>query len=379
MSQISVRLGVECQMALSRYGIRNMADVAPKPNRTRLWLWGLGLGLALALGGAALWWNLAANKTTLVFVETMAKAATTRVLAVNGQVDALTSVLVRSAVSGNLQGTLVSEGDMVTEGALLARVDPSQQTAVVRQAQSAVDQGLLVQSQARADYSRLRDLPGVVTRSALEDAQIALANAGQSVESLRALLQQAQIQLARYRIVAPIAGTITLRNVDPGQYIDPSTALFTLSDLTHLVIETNVDEAYATQIGTGQTATLQLVGTIQTLPGKVTFVAPRVDTATGGLAIKITPDSPLKAPVGLTVTANIVIEENPAALTIPRAAMVTGPAVYLLKSGKAVKTPIEVIDWPAARLIVTKGLAVGDLVITDASGMTNGKAVKAAN
>lgn len=379
MSQISVRLGVECQMALSQYGIRNMADVAPKPNRTRLWLWGLGLGLALALGGAALWWNLAANKTTLVFVETMAKAATTRVLAVNGQVAALTSVLVRSAVSGNLQGTLVSEGDTVTEGALLARVDPSQQTAVVRQAQSAVDQGLLVQSQARADYSRLRDLPGVVTRSALEDAQIALANAGQSVESLRALLQQAQIQLARYRIVAPIAGTITLRNVDPGQYIDPSTALFTLSDLTHLVIETNVDEAYATQIGTGQTATLQLVGTIQTLPGKVTFVAPRVDTATGGLAIKITPDSPLKAPVGLTVTANIVIEENPAALTIPRAAMVTGPAVYLLKSGKAVKTPIEVIDWPAARLIVTKGLAVGDLVITDASGMTNGKAVKAAN
>jgi RND family efflux transporter MFP subunit len=269
------------------------------------------------------------------------------------------------------------EGDKVSAGALLARVDPTQQQAVVRQAQSALDQGLLVQTQAASDYARLRDLAGVATRSAIEDAQVALAKAAQSVESLRAQLEQAQIQLDRYRIAAPIGGTITERDVDPGQYIDPSTALFTLSDLSSLVIETNVDEAYATQIVEGQSATLQRVGTTETLPGKVSFVSPRVDTATGGLKVKIAPDSVMVAPVGLTVTANIVVEEQPKALTIPRAAMVTGPAVYLLKSGKAVKTPVEVIDWPATRLIVTKGLAVGDVLIANATGITEGEAVKA--
>ena len=59
--------------------------------------------------------------------------------------------------------------------------------------------------------------------------------------------------------------------------------------------------------------------------------------------------------------------------------MVAGPAVFLLKSGKAVKTPVEVIDWPATRLIVTKGLQAGDVLIADATGIVDGAAVKAAD
>ncbi len=347
------------------------------PKAKAKWPWLLGLALCLVLAGGFVWWKFFRTTFTTVTVETIAEAPTQRVLAVNGQVAAITAVSVRSAVSGSLQGTMAAEGDRVSAGALLARVDSTQQQAVLRQAQSALDQGLLVQTQAGADYARLRDLADVTTRSALETAQTTLASAGQTVETLRAQLEQAQIQLDRYQITAPISGTITERNVDPGQYIDPSTTLFTLSDLSSLVIETNVDEAYATQITQGQSATLQRVGTTETLPGKVSFVAPRVDTATGGLKVKITPDTLMAAPVGLTVTANIVVEEEPKALTIPRAAMITGPAVYLLKSGKAVKTAVEVIDWPATRLIVTKGLSVGDVLIANATGITEGEAVKA--
>ncbi len=341
------------------------------------WPWLLGLGICVVLVGGLVWWQFLRTTVVTVAVETVAQVATQRVLAVNGQVAAITSVSVRSAVSGSLQGTMAAEGNKVSAGTLLAKVDPTQQEAVLRQAQSALDQGLLVQSQAGADYARLRDLAGVSTRSAVQDAQMTLASAGQRVESLRAQLEQAQIQLDRYRITTPISGTITQRNVDPGQYIDLSTALFTLSDLSSLVIETNVDEAYATQILQGQSAALQRVGTTETLPGKVSFVAPRVDTATGGLKVKIAPDNVMEAPVGLTVTANIVVEEDPNALTIPRAAMVAGPAVYLLQSGKAVRTAVEVIDWPATRLIVTKGLAVGDVLIADATGITDGETVKA--
>ena len=347
------------------------------PKAKAKWPWLLGLALCLVFAGGFVWWKFFRTTSTTVTVETIAEAPTQRVLAVNGQVAAITAVSVRSAVSGSLQGTMAAEGDKVSAGALLARVDSTQQQAVLRQAQSALDQGLLVQTQAGADYARLRDLADVTTRSALETAQTTLASAGQTVETLRAQLEQAQIQLDRYQITAPISGTITERNVDPGQYIDPSTTLFTLSDLSSLVIETNVDEAYATQITQGQSATLQRVGTTETLPGKVSFVAPRVDTATGGLKVKITPDTLMAAPVGLTVTANIVVEEEPKALTIPRAAMITGPAVYLLKSGKAVKTAVEVIDWPATRLIVTKGLSVGDVLIANATGITEGEAVKA--
>jgi hypothetical protein len=48
----------------------------------------------------------------------------------------------------------------------------------------------------------------------------------------------------------------------------------------------------------------------------------------------------------------------------------------VLVAGHAVKTAVEVIDWPAARLIVTKGLSVGDAVIVTAAGLTDGQAVK---
>ena len=52
--------------------------------------------------------------------------------------------------------------------------------------------------------------------------------------------------------------TVMIRSVDPGQLVDPTMALFTLADLSMLLVETDVDEAYATQIATGQVAQVLL-------------------------------------------------------------------------------------------------------------------------
>lgn len=346
-----------------------------KPKHTRAWFWTLGAAIVVIAAGLLYWQNFT-TRALIVRVETVAPGHASRVLAVNGQVAAASSVSVRSAVTGSILGKMAEVGQSVAAGDVLAQVDPTQQQAVVRQAQSALAQGMTVQAQARSDYARLRDLGSIATRASVEAAQTTLAGASQSVESLTAMLEQAQIQLSRYTIVAPIAGVIMQRNADPGQFIDPSLSLFTLSDLSTLVVETNVDEAYATQVAKGQIAALQLVGTTQTLPGKVSFVSPRVDPTTGGLEVKIAPDAILSAPVGLTVTANIVIEDRADALTVPRTAMLPGPAVFVVKSGRATRTPIAAIDWPAARLIVTQGLDVGDVVISDATGVKDGALVK---
>ena len=345
----------------------------PKPRHRAAWAFGAVLILGLL---AVFWLRPFSPKPPLVTVEVMAMAPAQRVLAVNGQVEAVSSIFVRSAVSGTVVGKMAEEGQSVTAGEILAQLDASQQQAVVRQAQSALAQGLLVQAQAGSDYAHLRDLGPVAARVKVEDAQRALARAAQSVESLRAALDQAQIQSNRYTIRAPLSGVIMQRTADPGQFIEPALSIFTLSDLSSLRIETNLDEAYATQIALGQRAVLQLVGTTGTQDGKVSFVSPRVDPATGGLQVKITPDAALKAPVGLTVTANIIVEDRALALTIPRSAMVAGPAVYVLVAGRAVKTAVEVIDWPAARLIVTKGLLAGDRVIVSAAGLKDGLPVK---
>ncbi len=298
----------------------------------------------------------------------------TRLLAVNGKIAAQTSVQIRASVSATVLDLLVQEGDAVTKGQVLARLDDTQQRAVVQQAISTLQGGQIQQAQAEATYSRSLELGSLIARSKLEDAQRSLDGAEQEVARLSAILEQAKIQLARYTVQAPIAGTVIARSVDLGQLVDASTALFTLADLSELIVETDVDESYGTQIALGQAAKMRLVGSRTTLEGAVTFVSPKVDAATGGLAVKIGFAAPLSAPVGLTVTANIVVDQRDG-ITVPRAALM-GDAVFLYVDGKAKRTPVSYIDWPAARLIVTDGLKAGDLVIMDSTGLSDGLTVK---
>ena len=89
-------------------------------------------------------------------------------------------------------------------------------------------------------------------------------------------------------------------------------------------------------------------------------------------------DARLSAPVALTVTANIIVDSRSAAISLPRTAIVTdaqGTAAFVVANGTAQRQSVNVIDWPAARLIVTDGLRPGDVVIADATGLTEGQAV----
>jgi RND family efflux transporter MFP subunit len=348
--------------------------------RRRWWLWVTGAVLAVGLGGLA-WLQPWAAAVTEVAVDVVALGPVSRVLAVNGRVAGEVSVEVRPLVSGRLLDVRVSEGAVVEVGDVLAMIDPATQAAIVRQAMASLDAALLAQADARSTFARTKALGSNVARVVLEAADRSVQTAAQEVAQMTALLEQAQIQLARFTIRAPVAGSVLVLTAKPGQTVEPSTVLMTIADLGQLVVETDVDESYATQIRMGQPAALQLAGESEVRSGHVSFVSQRVDVATGGLAIELTAETPLSAPIGLTVTANITVDDRPAAITIPRAAIVqgdSGSTVFVVRDGTAKRQPVTVIDWPAARLIVTDGLVAGDQVIIDATGITDGQAVKVA-
>jgi len=349
--------------------------------RKRPWLWALGAVLVLAVGGGFYWWQPWAAKVPLVVVETVAPAPLSRVLAVNGRIAALHPVEVRATISGTVLEVLKAEGDRVANGEVIARIDAVGQQAAVRQALAALDVGTVAQVQAMADADRLRALGGNVTRNALEDATRKLQSARQEIDRLAAFFDQAQIQLAKYTITAPIAGTVLIRGVEPGQSAEATTILFTLADQSPLVVQAEVDETYAAQIAVGQKAVLQMAGETATRPGHVSFVSPRVNPDTGALVVKITPDPAISAPVGLTVTANIVVDEKASGFTAPRSAILTeaeATAAYVIVDGKAKRRVVSVVPWPAVRLEVTEGLTEGDVLIVDPTGLTDGQAVKIA-
>jgi RND family efflux transporter MFP subunit len=315
-----------------------------------------------------------------VSVEVVALAPVTRVLAVNGRIASVQSLDVRALVSGRLADVRVAEGDGVQRGLELARIDSAGQQAILRQAVAGLDAALVGQAQARDTLERTQALGANVARTASEDAARAVQSAAQEVARATAQVEQAQVQLENYTIRAPMTGTVLALNVDPGQSIDPTTALMTIADLDQLVVETDVDEAYATQIRAGLPALLQLAGETTLRNGSVSFVSQRVDPSTGGLAVELRFDDPVSAPIGLTVTINIIVDSRNAAITAPRAAIQSveeGDVVFVMKDGTAQSRPVSVIDWPAARLIVTEGLAPGDVLILDATGIGDGEAVRA--
>jgi RND family efflux transporter MFP subunit len=350
--------------------------VAPARARPRRWPWVAALVLALA-GAVVLYFQPWSDRAVPVTSETVERGPVTRVLAVNGRIAALHSVDIRALVGGTLGDLPVAEGDTVAEGDVLARIDSAAQQAVVRQAVAGLDAALVAEARARDALDRAVALGANIPRTEREAAERALMTARQDVARATAQVDQAQVQLENHTMRAPMAGTVLSLNVEPGQAIDPATVLMTLADLDRLIVETDVDEAYATQIREGQEALLQLSGEAGTREGRVSFVSQRVDPDTGGLAVELSFDQPLRAPVGLTVTTNIVVERHEDAITAPRAAIEDG-AVYVVVDGLALRRPVSVIDWPAERLVVTEGLATGDVLITDAEGLSEGQMVKVA-
>jgi multidrug resistance efflux pump len=103
-------------------------------------------------------------------------------------------------------------------------------------------------------------LGGNVARSVLESEARAVQSAERDVERLTAALEQAQVALRDHVIRAPMNGTVLILDAEVGQIADQATPILTLADLSDLIVEADVDEAYATQINEGQPAVLQLAG-----------------------------------------------------------------------------------------------------------------------
>jgi HlyD family secretion protein len=209
-----------------------------------------------------------------------------RVVSASGTLRALNTVNVGAEVSGQITNVYVDFNSPVTQGQLLAEIDPTRPRARVTQARASVDLARATLAQANAAISRSRTDVEVQEReyerrkqlaekgfvsgagldqaqNALVAAQAALSTALAQAQSARAQIAQstaelesAQLDLSRTRIIAPTSGVVIDKLVDAGTTVAANFQtpnLFTIAaDTSRMQVEAAVDEADIGQVRRGQ-------------------------------------------------------------------------------------------------------------------------------
>ena len=161
-------------------------------------------------------------------------------------------VTVGTKLSNTVRDVLIDDNYEVTQGELLVQIDPRDYEVLLHEAQANYDK-------AKADYDRDTALAGT---SAISKQDLDTTRAAFDVTA--AQLEQAKLNLEYTRITAPVAGRITRKNVEPGDYIQTGQTLFSI--VPHDIwVTANFKETQLTYMLPGQPATIR----IDAFPGKV--------------------------------------------------------------------------------------------------------------
>ena len=338
--------------------------------------WVLAGLVILALCALLLWPRLPAVK-----ILEIQSGEAARVLAVNGRIRPRLSVDVKSPVPGRLIMLPFDVGQNVDQGILIARIDDAPQRAVIRQAQSqlAAEQENLAQT--RRDLTRYEKLAEMVSTQRVEQARLGMRQAQDEVLRLTATVEQAREVQDRHQIRAPFSGVITERPVDPGQTIGSDTTVYRLADTSAPEVTAPVDELYATEMKVGMAATVAVPGFERPLTARIIQMEDRVDPETGARAVRLRFDAPpTRAPAGLTVSVNLIVDQRHDAISIPRSAILNPSASPHVRTvdaaGHVADQLINFTDWPAEKVIVTAGLKQGMRILADPRAAEPGSRVR---
>jgi HlyD family secretion protein len=376
----------------------------------------LGLGIViLAAAGAGGWAAYTRGpKPTIVETAKVERADVQSKVTANGKIQAKKKVDISATIAGQITQLAVKEGDKVAKGQLLLQIDAVNPRANARSTEFSM-QALLrdVESaqanlgQARTDLARAENnfRAQIIPEADVERARTAVATAEagaqaaqRRVDEARARLEGAQDTLAKTTVRSPIDGIVTAKRVEEGEVAvigvqnQPGTVLLTISDMSVVEAEMEVDETAIPQVQVGQEARVRIDAyPNQTFPAVVTEVGSspilRQGGATPNEAIKFEVKVQLKTPPenvkpGLSVQADILTGFRPQAVVVPIQALVVRDierkpgeqpkpgeprdeeGVYLMDGGKAKFQPIKTGLMGEMTLEVTKGLAGGETIIS---------------
>jgi membrane fusion protein (multidrug efflux system) len=292
-------------------------------------------------------------------------------------------VEVRARVSGILLERKYEEGQPVEAGDLLFRIDPAPFRAAAERARA--DLGVQQASFQQARRERDRILPLYDQKLAsLRDRDTALAafeGAQANVAAAEAALRSAELNLSYTDVRAPIAGLTSREVRSEGSLVtagDDSSLLTYLVQSDRLYIELALPETDAELVRAAHAArpdavVVRVVGANGAQLGAdahIDFIAPRVDDATGTVAVRAVVDNATNVlSPGRVVRARVDGVSVASSLVIPKRAVLHGAQgsfVWVIGAGEQVEPrPVELAASSGNDVIVASGLSSGDRVVVD--------------
>ncbi len=274
-----------------------------------------------------------------------------------GTLSANEQVVVRPEIDGLITEIAFREGQPVTQGQLLFRLDDRLLAAEVKTAEANL--ALYEQNHRRARELAAR---GAGTERSRDEAVADLARGN-------AALQLAQARLSKTVIHAPFDGVAGLREVSVGDYVQEGEELVRLEQIHPMKVDFRVPELFLAELVPGQ----PLRVTIDALPGqvfegKVIALDPQVDINGRALVLRALIDNQSgRLRPGLFARVEIILEQNDDALLLPEAALVPSGRnlfVYRVMDGKAQRTPVEAGLYRGGKVEILNGVEAGDIVVT---------------
>lgn len=303
-----------------------------------------------------------------VEVATVKEIPFARGLSAVGSLRSDESVVLRPEVAGRIQSIDFKEGQPVTRGQTLIRLDDSVPRAELAQARANL-------TLAQSHFRRAVELQGkgFVSQQARDES-------ASTLKVQEAAVALAQARLDKMTISAPFGGIAGLRSVSVGDYVNQGQDLAPLEAIDPLKVDFRVPEMYLSKVGVGQQLTLRL----DALPGQerqglVYAVSPLVDAGGRSILLRATvanKDAVLRP--GMFARVQLLFNQDKA-LVVPEAALSPSGEtqyVYRIKDGRAERREVTIGERREGRVEILTGVAAGDaLVVAGMQRVTDGAAV----
>ncbi|MES2071832.1 MAG: efflux RND transporter periplasmic adaptor subunit [Pseudomonadota bacterium] len=211
-------------------------------------------------------------------------------LPISGSLMPVSQATVRSKVAAEVRETLVQEGMPVKKGQVIARFDGADLHARLTTQEAMVDEARaklsLAQKNRQSNETLLKQ--NYISQNAFDTMHNGVELAQASLKSAISQREVAQIAVADTLIKSPVDGIVSKRSVQAGEKVSPDSPLFTIVNLSQLILEAQVPSSEIPRVRIGQTVSFNVDGfSSRSFSGKVARINPATEAGSRSMLVYI--------------------------------------------------------------------------------------------